>query len=420
MKEKLLTKCRVAVFECILTKEQRELLQSLSEQTQAVANRFVEQWLVHHIQNGSREKLADWLAELREAREQGKKSKAKCPVNFLPDGFKPDEIRKWTDATDEFSLKGRVAGLTLKRLEQTLRTKKASRGSLSGWIAILMNRESIPSYTSPLPIPFDSHNSRHPDRAGCCGIVRRENNEWDLRVSLTQGRNEYETIPLLTRKRKAAKQRIHLERIDDGRYKFSGSQIYRDRSTGKWMVAICYQDTITQTKRLDHEKVAVLSPGRIEPWILQMQEGVYWRGGTGAHVTAMRMRLQQERSQRSEHYRYCGTDRKGHGGKTARLPWEKLSSKWKNFQKRYNEEVTTQIVREIVNRGYGTLEYLQPEGEKSNTRFLSVSGMRDGSFNLRGWEYHQVKTMLARKCESEGVQFNVVKCTGKNRELQTA
>lgn len=422
MNKDILTSCRVAVFECKVSDELYKQLGEISDECKEVANRYFQEWQAYQVLAGSRVKLQGWLDELKAfhktedvriaavelaAKEAGKKPakqdlkrrkhKIKCPVDFLPPGWKPYSIRKDVIDSERTSVKGRCVDLLLNRIDGDFRKRKDVNGRISGWMSVLLNRENPRSFTKGIPIPFD--------KVVCEFIPPGEGEDWALRLGVSKA--GYETITLLTKKRKAAKQRIHLERIANGRYAFKGSQIYRDRKTNKWMVAICYEDTLIRSHSLDESRTAILSPARHDPWVLHKDGKVQWRGGTGRHVTAMRERLSRERIDRSQHYKWSGGARKGRGGKKARDPWEKLSSRWKHFQKRYNNEVTTSVVNELVRDGIGSLVYFQPQEKKAEKRFLSATG--GGSDRLIGWEYFQVKTMLEQKCKRAGIEFSVKK-----------
>src|SRR5690606_25816544 len=49
-----------------------------------------------------------------------------------------------------------LSNVTFKKLSQV----PAAKGALKGWVAILLNRQSRPSSTRPIPIPFDRQHSK--------------------------------------------------------------------------------------------------------------------------------------------------------------------------------------------------------------------------------------------------------------------
>jgi hypothetical protein len=135
---------------------------------------------------------------------------------------------------------------------------------------------------------------------------------------------------------------------------------------------------------LDPGKVLYVRPGRKKPWRVLIQpkrikdKSFQW-GGNGQHVEYARHSVIRERDSRKEHYRWGGHNQKGHGGGRARSVWTKLSSQWRDFTKRYNNEVTRSIVRLAVSRGCGRIVYLQPTDKRRDNRYLSVAG------NERNW-----------------------------------
>jgi hypothetical protein len=83
--------------------------------------------------------------------------------------------------------------------------------------------------------------------------------------------------------------------------------------------------------------------------------------------------------------------------------WTKLSSRWKDFTKRYNNEVSKQVVNLAIREGCGRIVYLQPRDENREGRYLSTVG--NDRISAMSWDYFQFGTMLASKCESEGIEY---------------
>lgn len=394
---------------------------------QRLKNAMVQRWLLFHTDAGSRKKLLDWRDDLiawhreqeenaaeRKAAKKGrrkaalpheKRAKPKCPVQCWDRGIDVYQCVKEVRASyvgGDNVISATVLNLAKYIFLKAFQKRSGEKSAFKRWQLILMEQATMIGFDRPQPLPFDKKNS---------SIVPTDKG-YNLRVSMDDvGPIE---IPLLVHKRKAWKQKHILERIESGRYVFKGSEIVWDARKRKWFCHLCWQDTESQTADLDKSRHAVLSPGKNDPWILDKGDGNFpYRGGTGRHITAMRKRVLSQRQSRMEHYRYAGANRKGHGRKHATGPHQKLTAIWKNFQKRYNNQVTTDVVRELVNSNIGQLIYLQPTGAKSESRFLSWAGTDD--HRLAGWEYFQIKTMLEQKCARAGIEFVVRQCGATGR-----
>ena len=388
-------------------RERRQVWLDLCRQCQQFTNRVWQEWLVYHVKAGTARKQREFLEAHAAWKRKEIAERPKSPTKAMPKDLSKAIYRT---LSDEFTgMNARVRTLLQNKIQQGIASRKAASGSLPGWVSILLGNEGLPSFTKPLPIPFDKGNSK---------ILAPESDggNWRLEIRLDRdddtGKSFVDVCELMTRKKKCGSIGATLSKIKSGDVKFCGSSIvFRN---GKWFAQICFNDE-KESAPIKGDKVAVLRPGTRCPWKLRMNGRSFFRGGFGRHVTSMRYIIARERLARQENYRWASSSGKGHGRNRACDPWTKLSSRWREFQKRYNHEVTTQIVRELVDRGIGKLVYLQPDGDESDTRFLSWSGVNDD--RLFGWEYFQVKTLLAYKCQSAGIEFVCVK-RGAMRESE--
>lgn len=385
---------------CEGDRPRRQAWLDLAKMVQHATNRLWQVWELWHVENETPRLQREFLtAHAAWKRKEGEKPVA--PVKATP----PELSKKiYVALTADFpELNGRVRTLLQNKVQTGIGSRKATSGALPGWVAILLCHEGRPSFTRPLPIPFDKCNSK---------LLAPESDlgNWRLEVRLERngetGASVVDRCELMTRKKKTGHLAATLAKIAAGTLTFKGSAVVFDR--GKWFAQICYDDQVEKVEHeLDSTRTAYLIPGRRCPWILRVPGKSLYRGGFGRHVTAFRQVLGRERRARQENYKWASSSSKGHGRKRACDPWVKLSQRWKDFQKRYNHEVTTQIVRELVERKIGTLVYFQPEGERGQTRFLARAGVEDN--RLAGWEFFQIKTMLAYKCERVGIKFSVKK-----------
>jgi hypothetical protein len=377
---------------------QRDNWKKLSVDCQRMTNRLWQIWLVHHVNNGSASKLREHFEAYRKWNEADKRTRGAkpawpCKVVEPPLTKSADSASFYRILSAEFpGVNVRTRGLLTNAWQSKLNKRKAASGNLPGWVSILFANESLPSFTKPQPIPFDKDNAK----------LRKDGKDYvlELRVErLADGKSVVEPCALILGKRKCRSVRATVDKILSGEFAWKGSSIIFER--GKWFASISYEMPSRERPELDTSKILYVRPGRLSPWRVSIGRGRSWRfGGNGKHVEYARRTIQKERIGRGEHYRWSGANQKGHGGDRARSVWTKLSSRWKDFTKRYNNEVTRQIVNMAVNRGCGRIVYLQPTDRCRRSAMY--------------WDYFQFGSILAAKCETEGVEYGVEKRNTKN------
>ena len=301
-----------------------------------------------------------------------------------------------------------VLTLLMNTTIRDLKTHKAAKGSLPGHSAILLCHQSIPSSTRPQPIPFDCQNTKMipPENKG-------ENFIFELRVWRMHEEGKpicpsvVDTVELYCRGRNIQSELAKLKRIMLDEYKFCGSKLVYEQKKRKWFLHLCYRMPTKVRLDLDQDKVATLIPDSVRPWhfILPGAERREWPGGRGDYVAGIRRRIFLQRRSRSWEYRHANKNRKGHGRDRA-MAWRwRLQSSWNSFVKRVNHNVTSEVVQRCVDAGIGTLVYFQPEGDFSESRFLSRAGKDERWNDATTWQWFQVETMLQYKCEAVGIQL---------------
>lgn len=391
-------------------KSVRQRWHGLADQCQRITNFIWRQWLVWHTQNNSPAKIRKYLDGLAKWRENkdakgkpGEKPKLELQTvsNDLSNALYAGIAGEFKDVN------ARVQVLLLNSVKKKIKERKAAKGNLSGWMAILLDRESVPSSTRPQPIPFDAKNVKLVPPAD-------SKDNWRLRLRidrLDQGdkmaTSNEDVVQLLTKRRGIAGHEKILQRIALGEHKFCGSSLYFDRQKRKWFALVCY-DKQGEVEQMNPEKAAVLRPGLKRPWMLRYGR-TFWRGGHGRHVAAVRHQLLTQRWGRQDGYRFAGSANKGHGRERALQPIFRLSKRWKDFVKTCNHQLTANIVRECVEQGIGTLYYFQPTEAKRDTRFLATAGKVASRHDSTGWDWHQVASMLAYKSKEAGIHLVVHK-----------
>lgn len=369
---------------------------------QRMTNRIWQIWLVHHATHGTADKLRAHFEAYREwdqapKDERGPKPKWPCKPLEPPLTHSPDDQSFYRILSREFpGINARTRGLLLNAWQSRLSKRKAASGALPGWVSILFGNESVPSFHKPQPIPFDKQNAS----------LRKDDDKYILRLRIDRdedtGRSEVEDCELILRKRKCGHVRSVVDKILSGEYAWKGSNLVL--KNGKWFAMVSYEMPKRERSNVDPEKVLFVRPGSRWPWRVRHMggRGSFSAGGNGRHVDFARRAIDRETIGRKEHYRWAGSNQKGHGGDRARSVWVKLSSRWKDFQKRYNSEVARRVTDIAIREGCGRIIYLQPRDGRRDSRFLS-GGQKNG--RTAGWDYFAFGTMLASKCEEEGIEF---------------
>ena len=379
----------------------RDNWRQMAVDCQRMTNRIWQIWLVHHATNGTADKLRAHFEAYREwekspKSERGPKPKWPCKPLEPPLTHSPDNGSFYRILSREFpGLNARTRGLLLNAWQSRLSKRKAASGSLPGWVSILFGNESLPSFHKPQPIPFDKRNAN----------IRKDDDKYILRVRIERdgesGKSNVEDCELILRKRKCGHVRSIVEKILRGEYEWKGSSLVL--RNGKWFAMVSYEMPKRERSDLDLEKVLCIRPGSRWPWRVRYSGGrSFSAGGNGRHVEFARRAIDRETATRKEHYRWAGSNQKGHGGGRARAVWTKLSSRWKDFQKRYNAEMARRVIDIAIREGCGRVIYLQPRDARRSSRFLSGS---QKAGRTAGWDYFAFGTMLASKCEEEGVEF---------------
>lgn len=387
---------RIEIFGFGKESGRRDNWKELAVACQRMTNRLWQIWLVHHSVNGSADKLRTHFDAYNEWQKtkKGKKPEWPCKALEPPLTKSSDPNSFYRILSKEFpNVNVRTRGLLTNAWQSRLNKRKATNGNLPGWVSILFANESLPSFTHPQPIPFDHDNAK----------LLKEDGKYfcEVRVErLADGKSVVERCELMLNKRKCDSVRSIVDKVLAGTYAWKGSSLLYYR--GKWFACISYEKPAGVRTKVNSDKVMFVRPGKSCPWRVRI--GHSWRyGGNGQHVGHARRTIQRERGQRKEHYRWGGSNQKGSGRKRAGSVWTKLSSRWRDFTKRYNNEVSTRLVRLAIREGIGRIVYLQPKEKERDSRFLTTVE-NDGSSQM-SWDYFQMGAMLASKCEAAGIEY---------------
>ncbi|HUW62538.1 MAG TPA: hypothetical protein VMZ06_16145 [Candidatus Bathyarchaeia archaeon] len=402
----------------------------IAKQLQQLTNHWWEIWLVWHAGNESAAKIRAWLDHREKIKQEHVDDAKGCKAalkkfGFCPVPFWPPDLAKGRNGTYQTlsraypELTKGVIVLAMNRLFKTLKSRKAASGPLPGWVAIVLRNEAVPSFTNPMPIPFDVANTG----TDFIPPVERTGN-WRVLLSLSRtedergrGHSKPDTVELYCQGRKVAGEAAKLKHLASGEWAFKGSYLVYSRKRRKWFLQLAYDQPAGAKPELDAARVAVLRAGDEWPWELALpDDGLRHPGGRGSYIAPKRKSLLLQRWNRRANYRNAGHANKGHGRTRAGAgPQWRLQQAWKDFTKRVNHAISREVVDACVCNGCGTLRYEQPVGEFGQTRFLHNAGKVEGREDSTGWPWFQLKTFLEQKCHRAGITLVVVtadKCEG--------
>lgn len=387
---------------------------------QELTNMLWQQWLLWHLEQGTPGVLREYISLAKawhSSDPESRGDKPKLSIQAIPKELSNLIYHRLAAAFP--SLNRRTLVLAQNAIAGKITSRKSANGSLPGWWSILLCRESIPSSTRAQPIPFDKKS---------CELIGPHVADDEYRLKLRIDRvdqpgkknatSTVDEIILKTKHRKAAGQKAILDNILSGDYAFCGSNLVWDDRNRKWFVHLAFKRPV-EVVEVGND-TAVLRPGQRTPWRLLVKGRVYWRMfGDGRDVAYQRHNLLSQRWSRQERYRRsAGSASKGHGTDRALQGYFKLEQNWKNYVKTRNHTATGQLVRFCLERGIGTLVYVQPAGGFSEGRLLGNAGKHPDRRDSTGWDWHQVAAMLGYKCKDAGIHLIVRKHDVRERRME--
>ena len=396
---------------------------TLADRCREIVNMIWQEWECWHVANGSHAKCLEFAKKLRAFRteENDRKSgksqsqeelvKPKLDVNAFPDELGKSLYAKI--AARYRDVPTRMVTTIQGSTRSKIITGKDVDGVWNVWLSILLNRQGRPNCTKDQPIPFDGKVSR------TFTEIKGKFTNYGLAVKIS--RDEHADKNLLIEDRCQLKARgsglAIMQRIVSGEYLFKNSSIVYMASKGKWFALICYDDQRGENTMCGASGTAILHPLQDSPWCLWWKGNWKWFGGRGQYIARQRHDLLTGRWSRQDGYRYAGSANKGHGRKRALQGVKRLSKCWKDFTKTCNHTLTTEVVDFCVQNKIARLVYLQPMGNKRETRFLTTAGKVPGRIDSTGWDWAQVASLLEYKCNHFGVHFELNKCEANGKKI---
>lgn len=398
-------------------KQRTKVWRAIADDVKRLTNAFYRLWLVAHTKAGNSDTVKAYVESVQiwhnaKALHSEKKGadpgpKPKLPVVALSPQM-ASELNK-SIGTMFSHINERVRSLVIHELTRKL-NGESSKSAYPKWIRALCDDGEFPNTSRAQPILFDSRNGKliaplNDSSAWQFGLRIDRLQENGKRATSTE-----DTLTLKTFGRRLAKQRVVLEKIVAGDFKFCGSRLCYNETTNEWWVHLCYQMPDESKPVLDALKQAVLVPGKNRPFMFRVDGRRWFLGGrTGDHITHVRRQLLQQRRGIQESYRHAGSARKGHGRRRALGKLPLLTNRWKDFVKTVNNQTISAVVRRCVEAGVGTLTYFQPTGHFADSRFNASAGKLDGKVDSSSWDWYQLGSILERKCEEAGIKCQVKK-----------
>ncbi len=437
-------------------KEQRRQCFALCDRCKQMTNRIWQLWEYWHLEQESPQRIRDYLAALKLWRESGLaepaidvadsqlrskvKSFAKAAYRRgnwrtaladcleLPAGLAVADTRLavkyledcervgfpilrcvavdaglsnviYRTTSDEFpDLSSRTRVLLQNTLAGKIGKLKGAKGSLSGWMRILLCDDRRPASIDPVPVPFDAANCKVSVAEGVvCVGVRLERHVADGK---TQGASDVWSFRVKT-DGKAKRYAAPIFAVAEGRHKLKGSSLFYDSKRRKWYMLVAYEPAPEPKPLLDANRVAILRPACRRPFTLRIAGWTRWLGDRGRAIAHRRQAILAGRWSRQENYRYAAGNRKGHGRGHALSSIEKLERSWKMFCKTYNETIGAEAIARCVEAGCGRLLFLRPR----RPRFLETAGKFQDRNDASSWPWYGLETYLRRKCAALGIEL---------------
>lgn len=388
-------------------------LYALMDRCKQLTNMVWQQWLLYHVQNESPRKIITFLNDLAKWREASKgaeaelkKTKPKCDVLCFPNDL--SNLIYHRARADFPDLNCRTLVLLLNKIRGLIVNRKATRGKLPGWQAILLNHEALPSATRPVPVPFDKQNAK----------VWREGKEIKIgvRCERTGDRKSVWDEFSLSLGRTAGERRYSkpIHAIAAKEQCLRGAALMYDKSRRRWYALISYQPEKESAPKVDHNKVLFLFAGRSSPWRYRVSGISRAIGGRGEFISHRRRQILLDRWSRQENYRWTATSTKSHGRDRALAGYFQLTRSWNEFCKTYNQQIAHEICKRAVEEGCGYIVLFM----RLPRRFLELAGKLPDRQESTKWPWYQFSKILQDKLNEVDIDLKILAEPVKRKDLE--
>lgn len=388
----------------------------LAQASQIAFNVFWRTWEQWHHAHGSPKLIRDDLDRYRRWTETKEGPRPKDRVKPIGSALGKTIYRAIADGLRDLHIAS--SGVVQRTASQGVTKRRSTHGNLPGWKAILLDLDRRPTACEPHPVPIHPTNFT---------LIPPKDKDSNFKVRFTieridRGERNATSVTdeceILTRRVKMRSQAAWLWKILGGEASRAGAKIQWDAKKRKWFLMLGVRYEAEARPNLDPAKRAVLHPAIRHPWTVFIDGRKQWLGGRGRYVAITRQRMLTGRWSRQEKYRWAGGSTKGHGRQRVMLPLEQLQQTWRFFVTRLNRNIVAELVTRCVERGIGTIEYVQPDGPIRDNRFLWRAGKVAGRDDATGWDWFQVATFLRQKCQPLGIEVVVRKSSGARKPEQ--
>jgi len=371
-----------------------------SQHIQRLLNRYWFEWKAWHITEGNDAKVRQWMADLSAWHNADSKTRGKkpnCPVKPMPSSCAKHIYAVLKSVCG--GLNSRSLVLAMNKEAGDLASRVASKSAFKRWQRALCDMGEMPTYSRPVPIPFDKANGKaYNDGEHWRFQFRVDRFPTTTKKGKPKAESHLEDVRVMTSGRKGVKLRRILEKVESGDCKFCGSNLVeRD---GQWYIHLCYRERKDEAVEVDPNKTLVLRPAKTHPFSGRSEGRSFWIMGKGALLKHVRAADYATNRTRNESFRYGSKSRRGHGRNRAVYPTKNNVA---NFKKTFNQQAVAQVVRIAIDRGCGRIAFRQPTAIVERSRFLATSG-NEYRRSPDSWPWYQIETLLKNTANRAGIE----------------
>lgn len=185
--------------------------------------------------------------------------------------------------------------------------------------------------------------------------------------------------------------RIIADRLIEGTYRVSGSQIYKDWRKKKWFVLLCVEIP-QQDNNLDETAVVGVDLGLSTPAVCALSNGMA-RAYIGSSNLLKRFEMQKK--QRSRQREFIPATNK-HGRQKVVKAIYAMKDKERRFVHSFNHVISKKIIQFALKHKAAVI------------RMEDLSGYNGDETVLRNWSYYELQSMIEYKAEKEKIRVEKI------------
>lgn len=186
-----------------------------------------------------------------------------------------------------------------------------------------------------------------------------------------------------------------IERLMNGEYQITASQILYEKGTGKkkskWFLNLSYSFE-KEKATLDPNMIMGIDMGIVHPVYLAFSDDYSRYHIKGGEIRRFREQVEKRKKEILNQGKNCGEGRRGHGTKTRIKPIEAISDKISNFRKLCNHKYSKFVVDMAIKHGCGTIQMEELKGISKEDAFL------------KNWSYFDLQEKITYKAKEVGIK----------------